>query len=102
MPEVSLPDFSKMTIKYPKVEIGEKDIDQAVKSIRERFVTWKDVKRASKKNDKINIDFEGFVDGDAFGGKAEAFDVEIGKGQVIPDFDKALTGLKVGDEAEKK
>ena len=45
------------------------------------------------------IDFEGFVDGEAFaGGKAEDFSLAIGSGQFIPGFEDALLGMKAGEE----
>ncbi|PAF43589.1 trigger factor [Helicobacter sp. 11S02596-1] len=52
-------------------------------------------------NDIANINFEGFVGGEAFeGGKAENFDLTIGSGQFIPGFETALIGMKSGEEKE--
>ena len=42
------------------------------------------------------IDFEGFVDEEAFeGGKAEDFELVLGSNSMIPGFEDALIGLKV-------
>src|SRR5699024_9152259 len=47
------------------------------------------------------IDFEGFLDGEAFeGGKGENHPLEIGSGQFIPGFEEQLIGKKSGEEAE--
>ncbi len=51
--------------------------------------------------DTAVLDFEGFVDGEAFeGGKAENYSLEIGSGQFIPGFEEQLVGLKVGEEKD--
>src|SRR5699024_12472069 len=51
--------------------------------------------------DTVVIDFEGFVDGEAFeGGKAENHSLEIGSVQFIPGFEEQLIGKKSGDETE--
>ena len=45
---------------------------------------------AVENGDTVKLDFEGFVDGEAFeGGKAEQYDLEIGSGSFIPGFRRA-------------
>src|SRR5699024_10802798 len=47
------------------------------------------------------IDFEGFLDGEAFeGGKAENHSLEVGSGQFIPGFEEQLIGKEAGEETE--
>lgn len=47
------------------------------------------------------MDFEGFLDGEAFeGGKAEGADLILGSGQMIPGFEDGLVGLKAGEEKD--
>ncbi|MCB6704890.1 FKBP-type peptidyl-prolyl cis-trans isomerase, partial [Streptococcus parasanguinis] len=51
--------------------------------------------------DTVVIDFEGFVDGEAFeGGSAENYSLELGSGNFIPGFEEQLVGVKTGDEKE--
>ena len=55
--------------------------------------------RAAETGDTVEIDFEGFVDGEAFeGGKAENFNLELGSGQFIPGFEDQIVGHNTGDE----
>ena len=50
-------------------------------------------------NDVANIDFEGFIDGEAFeGGKAEGFDLTLGSHSFIDNFEDQIVGHKKGDE----
>ena len=107
---------AKVTVK-PEFEMGEykgisaekvtyrtlkKDIDAEIEKLRERnsrIVPVED--RKVKKNDIVNIDFEGFTDGVAFaGGKGENFDLTIGSGQFIPGFEDQLVGAAIGAEVE--
>jgi trigger factor len=54
-----------------------------------------------QEGDHALIDFEGFVDGEAFdGGQAENFNLVIGSGTFIPGFEDQLVGMKKGEERE--
>jgi len=56
-------------------------------------------KRMVREGDMVVIDFEGFVDGEAFaGGKAEKFNLKIGSGQFIPGFEDQIIGMKYDEE----
>lgn len=51
--------------------------------------------------DTVVMDFEGFVDGEAFeGGQAENYSLEVGSGSFIPGFEEQLVGKKAGEETE--
>jgi trigger factor len=68
-------------------------------TLQKQHQTWKQNKRKTKKGDKLTIDFLGRVDGEEFeGGKAEAFELELGSGRMIPGFEKDIIGMKVGEE----
>ena len=51
--------------------------------------------------DTVNIDFDGYVDGEQFeGGQADGYDLEIGSGSFIPGFEDQLVGVKTGEEKD--
>lgn len=78
-------------------EVSDKDVDKMIENLREKNKNWEEVSRAAEKGDKLVIDFEGFVNDEAFeGGKAEDFEVIIGSGSMIPGFEDGLIGLKPG------
>ncbi|MBL4680229.1 MAG: trigger factor [Pseudomonadales bacterium] len=102
-PEVTLKDFAEIVIERPVSEVEEADIDKMVETLRTQRSEFQEVDRACKNDDKVNIDFDGFVDGEAFdGGKAEGNDVVLGSGSMIPGFEDGITGLKPGEEKEIK
>ena len=98
-PEVTLTDFTAITLEKPVCEINESDIDGMLETIRKQHITWQPVERAAKAEDKVTIDFTGTVDGETFeGGSGTDMTVEIGKGRLIAGFEDGLVGLSVGDE----
>lgn len=51
--------------------------------------------------DIVNIDYEGKIDGTAFdGGSSEGYDLTIGSGSFIDDFEEQLIGCKTGETTE--
>ena len=98
-PEVELKDLEKITVERPDVEVSDKDLDEMFETLQKQHQTWKENKRKTKKGDKLTLDFTGRVDGEEFeGGKAEAFELELGAGRMIPGFEKEITGMKAGEE----
>jgi trigger factor len=98
-PDVVLKDLDKISVERPVVEVTDKDLDTMFVTLQKQHQTWKENKRKTKKGDKLTIDFTGRVDGEEFeGGKAEAFELELGSVCLIPGFEKEITGMKVGEE----
>jgi trigger factor len=57
------------------------------------------VEREAAEGDKVNIDYAGTRDGEAFeGGSAEGSDLELGSGRMIPGFEDGIVGMKAGEE----
>lgn len=60
-----------------------------------------DSQRKAQNDDKLTIDFEGFIDNAPFeGGKAENFSLILGSKQMLEDFEKALLGMQASEEKE--
>ncbi len=98
-PEVELKDLEKISVEQLTADVTDADVDEMFVTLQNQHKTWKENKRKTKKGDKLTLDFTGRVDGEEFeGGKAEAFELELGAGRMIPGFDKEITGMKVGEE----
>ena len=82
--------------------VTQKEIDEEIDKERERNARTIDVTdRAVQDKDQIVLDFEGFVDGEAFeGGKAENYSLTVGSGSFIPGFEEQLIGAEIGKETE--
>jgi len=99
LPEVALKDLEKIKVDLPDVEIGDTDIDDMLLSLRRQRAAWEEADRKSKDGDRVVVDFNGTIDGEAFeGGSGTEIPVVLGQGQMLPDFEKGLKGIKAGDQ----
>lgn len=98
-PEVENLELASIEIEKPVVEISDQDFEAMLLKLREQRKEWKEIKSAAKKGYQVMVDFEGRIDGELFdGGAGKDMAVEIGAGQMLPEFEKGLEGIKVGEE----
>jgi trigger factor len=97
-PEIEVPELSALKIERPSAEVTDAEIDQMLDKLRRQRVTWTKVERAAANGDRIEIDFEGTVDGQPFDGNAaKKVPLELGSGSMIPGFEDELVGVSAGD-----
>ncbi len=100
-PEIEISGFDGISVERVSAEIKDSDVEEMIDTLRTQRMKYEETDRVSKEEDKLNLDFEGFVDGEAFeGGKAEGADIILGSGSMIPGFEDGLVGLKAGDEKD--
>ena len=101
-PEVELGEYKGLEVKKGRVTVAKKDIEAQVENYRHQFaeLTTKENGEVAK-GDTVVMDFEGFIDGEAFeGGKAENHSLEIGSGQFIPGFEDQMIGMTCENEKD--
>ena len=99
MPEIELKNLDKIQVKKPDVSIGKKDLDEMIDKLRKQKASWEEVDRKSADGDRVIVDFDGSIKGEPIaGGKGAEVPVVLGDGQMLEDFEKALFGVKAGDE----
>ena len=103
-PEVTLGDYKGVEVPKSEIAVTDEEVDAEVKKEQDknaRTVAVED--RAAANGDITTIDFEGFVDGEAFeGGKGTDYPLTLGSGSFIPGFEDQLVGAKAGDHVEVK
>ena len=103
-PEVTLGDYKGVEVPKSEITVTDEEVDAEVKKEQDknaRTVAVED--RAAANGDITTIDFEGFVDGEAFeGGKGTDYPLTLGSGSFIPGFEDQLVGAKAGDHVEVK
>lgn len=102
-PEVSFKkDPKNLTLKREKVEVNEKEVKEVIENFLERFKSWKDVTRAAKKGDRVELDFDGFdEDGIALEGtSSKNHPVVLGSNSLIPGFETEVEGMEIGQEKD--
>ncbi|MDQ7988627.1 MAG: trigger factor [Candidatus Dactylopiibacterium sp.] len=97
-PEVVVGDLSVAEIERPQLSVTDAEVDRTIEVLRKQRTSYVAADRASQEGDRVTIDFTGRKDGEVFeGGQASDFAVVVGGGQMLPEFDAALAGLKVGE-----
>ena len=103
-PEVTLGEYKGLKVDKVSNRVTQKEIDAKLQEEAEknaRTITVED--RPVQDGDEVILDFEGFVDGEAFeGGKGENYPLTIGSGSFIPGFEEQLIGVNSGEEKEVK
>ncbi|MBN8191168.1 trigger factor [Bacillus sp. NTK074B] len=101
-PEVKLGEYKGLEVEKMETEVTAEDVEAELTSLQEKQAELA-VKEDGKaeEGDTVTMDFEGFVDGEAFeGGQAENYSLELGSGQFIPGFEEQLIGVASGEEKE--
>lgn len=100
-PELADVKYEGFDLERPFAEVDEAEVDAELENLRVRFAKYEAPKEArpAKASDVVSIDFTLSIDGqDVKDGGGNGIPVELGSGQALPELDKALTGVKVGDK----
>ncbi len=101
MPHINITDFSKYKIEKPTVKISDEAVEERINQICASKISYKKAAKTAKAadQDKVMIDFKGFVDGVAFaGGESKNFGLVLGSKSFIPGFEDQLIGSKAGED----
>jgi trigger factor len=99
-PEIKIGDLSQVSVERISTEVTDAAIDKTVDILRKQRRTFaqRPAAEGAQETDRVTIDFEGKIDGEPFaGGKAEAFQFIVGEGQMLPQFDQGVRGMKSGE-----
>ena len=98
-PEIKVGGLEAIAIERQQAEVADSDVDNMLDILRKQNTRFEAVERAAEKDDQLNIDFVGKIDGEAFaGGSATGTQLVLGSGRMIPGFEDALIGAKAGEE----
>lgn len=96
-PEVKLADYSKIKIERPVLEVSDADVKKTLEVLVKQRVSFEPVKRAAKKDDRVNVTLKASMDGKEVESTGDTgIDLVIGEGGRVAEFDDALTGGKAG------
>ena len=101
LPEITLGDYKSVKVEKEALDVNDEKVNAEIEIMRSNAGKLKEVAddEAAKDKDVTNINFEGFIDGEAFdGGKAEGFDLTLGSKSFIDTFEDQIIGHKKGDE----
>jgi trigger factor len=107
-PEVTLPELANIEIETVKTDVTDAEIDKTIDILRKQRVHYHTKGEAGEhgdggepvaaNGDRVTVDFVGVIDNVEFpGGKAEDYAFVLGEGRMLPEFEAATVGLKVGE-----
>jgi trigger factor len=107
-PEVTLPALADVEIETVKTDVTDAEIDKTIDILRKQRVHFHTKGEAGEhgdggeavaaNGDRATVDFVGVIDNVEFpGGKAEDYAFVLGEGRMLPEFEAATVGLKVGE-----
>jgi trigger factor len=80
--------------------VSEESLQKTIDILKaqKRTFTIRGLDAQAQSSDRVTVDFEGKIDGEAFdGGKAEDFQFVLGEGRMLKEFDDAVHGMKLGE-----
>ena len=102
-PEVKLKPIAELELERVQASVVDDDVNTMLEKVRKQNTEWNETERAAKNHDRINIDFDGTIDGETFqGNSAKEFDLKLGSNTMVPGFEEGLIGVNKGEERELK
>ena len=102
-PDIKLKGLNKIIVEKPDVNITDQDLEDMLLKLRKQKRSWRQTDKKSSEGYQVNIDFKGTLNGELIkGGEGSNVPVVLGEGQMLPDFEKALYGLKAGEDKSFK
>ena len=107
-PEFTINDLSGVEIETVSADVSDAEIDKTIDILRKQRVHYHAKGMAGEhgdggeavaaNGDRVTVDFTGAIDGVEFpGGKADDYQFVLGEGRMLPEFEAATIGLKVGE-----
>jgi trigger factor len=99
-PEASLGEYKGVEAPRREIEVSDEQVDEQLEELRGQFATLAAVEdRPAKEGDFVVIDYRGerMAGGPLEGADAQDYMLEIGGGELLPDFENNLVGMKAGE-----
>ena len=99
---LTLADYKNISVPEDEVAATQEEVENEIESMLESYKELStDADLVIADGDEVNIDYVGTVDGVEFDGGnsgGAGYDVVIGSGSLVDDFEQQLIGHKPGDE----
>lgn len=97
-PEITVGSLADQEIEKVVCEVGDEEVEKTIDILRRQRTRFNRVEREAKDGDRVIIDFAGTIDGIPFeGGSAQNYPFILGQGQMLPEFESGIQGMKEGE-----
>lgn len=95
---VILGNYDTVEVELEPAQVSDEYLDAYITFLMMGSQTYEPVTgRAIEEGDKVNFDFQGKIDGEAFdGGSASDYELVIGSGGFIDGFEDGMIGMEIG------
>lgn len=101
VPEVEMGNYKGLDYTIGDTEVSDEELNAELDRMRKQYADMEVKDGAAEDGDTVNINYEGFRDGEAFeGGKADNYNLTLGSHSFIPGFEEGLVGVKAGEDKE--
>ncbi|HVO48453.1 MAG TPA: trigger factor [Steroidobacteraceae bacterium] len=99
LPEIQVKPFDTIAIERPTSAVTDEDIDAMIESMRRQRPVFSAVERSAQPTDRVTLDFDGTIDGEAFeGGSGRDVKVVVGAGQAMAELEEGVRGASAGEK----
>jgi len=99
LPDITLPEFESIEIARPAAGVVDEDVDRMLETMRAQRRTWNAVERAALPSDRVIVDFEGIVDGEALDeASATEMSVQLDARRMVDGFEEGLVGASADED----
>lgn len=100
-PEATLGEYKGLEVEKQDTDVSDEDVQAELETLQQNQAELAVKEDAAVEGDTVVLDFEGFVDGEAFeGGQADNYSIELGSNTFIPGFEEQLVGVKAEEEKD--
>ena len=100
-PEVTLGEYKGLKLVQDDATVTDEEVEEEIKALAKRNARIQTAERPAQLGDTVVIDFEGFIDDEAFeGGNGQSYSLELGSGSFIPDFEEQLVGVSADEDKD--
>jgi trigger factor len=103
VPEFELPPYEKIGVEVEKIQVTDEEIDKRIESLRQMHsqMIEREGEEGARKGDFAVVKYEGFLNGQPVKDvKSDAYTLDLGSSTLLPEFESAIIGMKVGEEKE--
>lgn len=109
-PEIKIGDLSAAEVEKTEAIVSDVEIDKTIAILRKQRVHYHvkgehgehgdgGADQTAQNGDRVTVDFSGKIDGVEFsGGQAKDYAFVLGEARMLPEFEAATAGLKVGEQ----
>jgi trigger factor len=98
-PAINLSDYKGVEVEHKPVAVTADDLSTTLEHMREQQAQFHAVERAAATGDLVVVDYTLAIDGHD-PSRQTGYEFLVGAGNVLPEIDAAVVGLKAGEERQ--